>query len=110
MRATLILGALAAASAWMQAPGQAAAQSQLSIYPRETRSIYPGRGCSTSGRINPCGTNRIPKPVGNPTNGPLTDAIRRGPLDPPRDPLGIDADLPTAPKAIRPQTLPSQKK
>jgi hypothetical protein len=98
---------LAAVAAWacLHPVGNAEAQSQLSIYPRANQSIYPRQGCSP---LNPCTTRRVPAPVGNPTDGPLTDSIRRGPLDRPRDPLGLDAELPTIPKALRPQTLPSQ--
>ena len=89
--------------------GEAVAQSRLSIYPNSPKSIYPkSGGCSSLSRINPCTTRRIPAPVGNPTSGPLTESTRRGPLDRPDDPLGIDADLPM-PKDIVPQTLPSQK-
>ena len=44
-------------------------------------------------RLNSCRT-RSPTPVGDPTDGPLTDALRDGPLDLPEDPLGIDAPQP----------------
>jgi len=97
------------AAACLMAYGEAAAQSRLSIYPRESQSIYPRQGCSTTSRINPCTTRRVPAPVGNPTAGPLTDSTRRGPLDRPLDPLGLDADLPTMPPEIRSQSLPSQQ-
>jgi hypothetical protein len=107
--AARLLRAGLAASACLLAAAEAAAQSRLSIYPRESQSIYPRQGCSTTSRINPCATLRVPSPVGNPTAGPLTDSTRRGPLDRPLDPLGIDADLPTMPPEVRSQSLPSQK-
>lgn len=109
MAGRLILIAGVVASACVFPLDEAVAQSRLSIYPRESQSIYPRQGCSTISRINPCTTRRVPAPVGNPTAGPLTDSTRRGPLDRPLDPLGLDADLPTTPPEIKTQTLPSQK-
>ena len=72
-------------------------------------SLFPDPGCSALSRTNPCGTRRTPAPVGDPTRGPLTDELRRGPLDFKPDPLGLDAEMPAPPKALEPQTLPSQK-
>ena len=109
MAGRLILIAGVLASACLVPLGEAAEQSRLSIYPRQSQSIYPRQGCSTTSRINPCTTRRVPAPVGNPTAGPLTDSTRRGPLDRPLDPLGLDADLPTMPPEIRSQSLPSQQ-
>ena len=104
-----VLLAGVAVSACLLGVGDAVAQSRLSIYPRESQSIYPRQGCSPTSRINPCTTGRIPAPVGNPTSGPLTESTRRVPLDRPPDPLGLDAELPTVPRELRQQTLPSQK-
>jgi hypothetical protein len=55
--------------------------------------LFPPEGCSPTSRVNSCQT-WSPAPVGDPTDGPLTDALRDGPLDPPDDPLGIDAPQP----------------
>jgi hypothetical protein len=53
-------------------------------------SLFPPAGCTATSRINPCPTRALPTTVGDPTDGPLTDALREGPLDPPKDPLGLD--------------------
>jgi hypothetical protein len=55
--------------------------------------LFPPDGCSPTGIVNSCRT-WAPAPVGDPTEGTLTDALREGPLDPPDDPLGIDAPAP----------------
>ena len=55
--------------------------------------LVPPEGCSPTSRLNSCQT-RSPAPVGDPTDGPLTDTLPDGPLDPPKDPLGIDAAQP----------------
>lgn len=55
--------------------------------------LFSPEGCSPTSRFNSC-TTRAPAPIGDPTDGPLTDALRNGPLDPPQDPLGIDAPKP----------------
>ncbi len=102
---------LAGVAVWacLLAAGEVGAQSRLSVYPGESRSIYPRSGCSATSRINPCTAGRVPAPVGSPTSGPLTESTRRGPLDRPPDPLGLDAKLPTVPRDLSRQTLPSQK-
>lgn len=92
----------------MLAGAEAAAEPRNSLFP-ERNSLFPNSGCSNLSRLNPCGTRRLPAPVGDPTDGPLTDDFRKGPLDSKPDPLGMDAELPAAPKKIVPQTLPSQK-
>jgi hypothetical protein len=51
---------------------------------------FPSVGCAPSSRFDPC-RSRVPVPLGDPTDGPLTDDLRDGPLDPPDDPLGIEA-------------------
>lgn len=60
-----------------------AAQARDSLFPRE--------GCTPTSRINPCQTRALPAPVGDPTDGPLTEDLRDGPLDMKPDPLGYDA-------------------
>jgi hypothetical protein len=62
------------------------------------QSLFPAEGCSPASRINPCARRALPAPAGDPTDGPLTDALNSGPLDPPKDPLGFDAPAP-APRA-----------
>lgn len=107
MRIVLVL--TAGLGLWALIPGNdAAAQTRYSLFP-ERSSLFPGGGCSSFGGVNPCGSRRLPAPVGDPTDGPLTDSIRKGPLDPKPDPLGIEAELPV-PKDIEPQALPSQKR
>ena len=90
------------------ASNEAAGEPRYSLFP-ERSSLFPGGGCSSFGGVNTCGNRRLPAPVGDPTDGPLTDSLRKGPLDPRPDPLGMDAELPV-PKNIEPQTLPSQKR
>lgn len=51
--------------------------------------LFPSQGCSPTSRLHSCRT-WAPGPIGNPTDGPLTDSLREGPLDPPKDPLGFD--------------------
>ena len=92
------------------AAGGVSADAADSLFP-ERSSLYPNSGgCSSFSRINPCGTRRAPSPVGDPTSGPLTDDLRKGPLDRKDDPLGMDAELPVVPDPIAPQTLPSQER
>ncbi len=55
--------------------------------------LFPSEGCSPTSRLNSCRT-WAPAPIGDPTDGPLTDTLRDGLLDPPDDPLGIDAPPP----------------
>lgn len=55
--------------------------------------LVPPEGCSLLSRFNSCRT-WTPGPVGSATDGPLTDTLPEGPLDPPKDPLGIDAEPP----------------
>jgi hypothetical protein len=62
----------------------------LPVIAEARESLFPPAGCSATSRINPCPTRTLPAPVGDPTDGPLTDALRDGPLDPPKDPLGFD--------------------
>jgi hypothetical protein len=95
VRGVLVLAAFAALLT-----GDAAAQVRTSLFPKE--------GCSSLSRTNPCDTRRPPSPLGDPTDGPLTDSTRRGPLDPKPDPLGLDAELETL-RPIEPQLLPSQQ-
>lgn len=71
-------------------------------------TLFPKEGCSPFSRTSPCATRSVPAPVGDPTDGPLTEKVRKGPLDPRPDPLGPKAKLPPMPE-IRPQTLPSQQ-
>ena len=52
---------------------------------------FPSVGCWSASRFDPC-RSRVPTPIGDPTDGPLTDDLRDGPLDPPDDPLGIEAN------------------
>ncbi len=54
-------------------------------------SLFPPPGCSPTSKINPCRTRTPPAPVGDPTDGPLTEELRDGPLDMKPDPLGYDA-------------------
>lgn len=51
--------------------------------------LLPPKGCSPTNKFNSC---RIwaPTPIGDPTDGPLTHTLRDGPLDQPKDPLGLD--------------------
>ena len=93
-------GALALAIIGALLAGDAAAQVRSSLFPRE--------GCSSLSRTNPCNTRRLPSPLGDPTDGPLTDSLRQGPLDRKPDPLGLDAEMETL-RPIEPQLLPSQK-
>ena len=105
----LVLVAAVIGSAVALPGGGAGAEPRNSLFP-ERSSLFPNSGCSSLSRINPCGTRRLPAPVGDPTDGPLTDELRKQPLDFKPDPLGLDAELPTMPGAIVPQTLPSQKR
>lgn len=59
--------------------------------------LSPPEGCSSTSRFNACRT-WAPGPIGDPTDGPLTDTVRDGPLDPPKDPLGFDP-APQKPRA-----------
>jgi len=60
-------------------------------------------GCSPTSRLNSCQT-RSPAPVRS-TDGPLTDTLPDGQLDPPKNPLGIDA---AQPKARAPLLTPAK--
>ncbi len=71
-------------------------------------SLFPKEGCSSFSRTNPCDTRRVPTPLGDPTDGPLTDSLRTGPLDRKPDPLGRDAETERW-KPVEPQLLPSQQ-
>jgi hypothetical protein len=93
-------GVLALAAVGVLLAGDAAPQVRSSLFPKE--------GCSALSRTNPCDTRRLPSPLGDPTDGPLTESTRRGPLDPKPDPLGLDAEMETL-QPIEPQLLPSQK-
>jgi hypothetical protein len=53
-------------------------------------SEFPSAGCWAASRFDPC-RSRVATPIGDPTEGALTDDLRDGPLDPPDDPLGIEA-------------------
>lgn len=79
MRAPARFGLLAAAALVLAWPTEAAARDPL----------FPPEGCSPDSRFNSCQT-RSPVPIGNPTEGPLTDTLPDGLLDPPKDPLGFD--------------------
>lgn len=91
------------------AGGDAQGAQRYSLFPERSSLYAGGGGCSTFGGVSPCGTRRPPAPVGDPTDGPLTEDLRRGPLDPKPDPLGLDAELPM-PRNVEPQRLPSQKR
>lgn len=87
------VGLVFAASLGMQ---QSSAQIRDSL-----QALFPRDGCSPGSRINPC-QDRAPRaPAGDTATGPLTDALRDGPLDPPRGPLGSDAPEPS----VRPLLL-----
>ncbi len=64
----------------------------LPVAAAATDAQFPSEGCRPGSRFDPC-RSRIPAPVGDPTDGSLTKALRTGPLDPPEDPLGVDAPL-----------------
>jgi hypothetical protein len=66
--------------------------------------LFPPEGCSPTGLVNSCHT-WAPAPIGDPTDGPLTDTLRDGPLDPPEDPLGLDG---VQPKARAPLLTPAK--
>jgi hypothetical protein len=66
--------------------------------------LFPPEGCSPTSLVNSCRT-RAPAPIGDPTDGPLTDTLRDGPLDPPKDPLGLD---PIQPKSRGPLLAPAK--
>jgi hypothetical protein len=95
-----VRGALALAAIGALFAGDATAQVRSSLFPKE--------GCSSLSRTNPCNTRRLPGPMGDPTDGPLTDSLRQGPLDRKPDPLGFDAEKQTL-RPIEPQLLPSQQ-
>jgi hypothetical protein len=63
----------------------------------QPRSLFPPDGCSPTSRFNPCLTRMLPAPVGDPTDGPLTEAMRQGPLDLPPDPLDFTIREPEKP-------------
>ena len=87
------------------------AQARNSLFP-ENRGLYPrSSGCSTSGRLNPCGGRSLPTLGGPQTGGPLTDPFDKGPLDPKDDPLDPGAPLSGPDRIVTPtdQKLKSQE-
>lgn len=80
---------LAVAGATLSLMVAAAAEAQT------RQSLFPPEGCSPTSRINPCAKRTLKSPMGDPNQGPLTDPFDTDPLDPPKDPLGFDAPLPS---------------
>ncbi|MCC6791448.1 MAG: hypothetical protein IT336_07190 [Thermomicrobiales bacterium] len=71
------------------AAGLATLALPLAIEARDAE--FPSLGCWSASRFDPC-RSRVATPIGDPTEGPLTDDLRNGPLDPPDDPLGVEAN------------------
>lgn len=83
----------------------AAAQPPDSIFP--PRPGNAGVGGLSFGHSP--GARSLSPPTPKLTTGPLTDSLRRGPLDRKRDQLGMDGEI-NPPMPSEPYVLPSQKR